>query len=251
MINLQNPQQSNTAQVTIPFFRGFPYLVTRLVAGFYHIILLPLSEEFESSRFREIARIQAMLNWLPTCLVLSSEACLYFSPDLREQPSGDIPTAGQIEWGKLVACERLPLTKQLYLRYEMLQRFNQQLSSHLGKGYSIILGDVTKGGRALQPEEEASLNGYQANGIPNGLSRCDRCRELKGECFDPKISLVVQISCRCENENLCAACLTPLYERKLNANYYSESDGNIWHVPGYCALDHQCQQVIGYSPGIS
>jgi len=31
--------------------------------------------------------------------------------------------------------------------------------------------------------------------------------------------------------------------RKLNANHYNEQDGQIWHVPGFGALSHQCQEV--------
>jgi len=31
-----------------------------------------------------------------------------------------------------------------------------------------------------------------------------------------------------------------LYKRKLNANCYNPADGNIWYVPGFSALSHQC-----------
>jgi hypothetical protein len=234
-----------------PHYQGFPYLVSNVVAGLHHIIPLPLSADFQYPRLRQVARIQAKLNQLPTCLVLSSEACLYIRPDLNEHPSSDIPSAEQIEWGKIIASEVFPMTDDLFLRYEMLQLFTQQLHSRQGTGYSVILGDVTKGGRPLQPGEETTMQGVKADGIPNGLSYCHKCQELRGECIDPKTSLVVQVSCQCENENLCAACLTPLYKRKLNANYYSQADGQIWHVPGYCALEHQCPQVIGSAPRVA
>jgi hypothetical protein len=231
--------------VAPPIFRGFPYLATRIVAGLHHIIPLPLSEAFEFPRLREIVRIQARLNRLPTCLVLNNEACLYVWPDGSEHPSCDIPNAPYVELERLVASESFPETDELVSRQEMLQRFAQQLKSGQGSGYSILLGDLTKGGRSLQPGEEVSLQGVQADGIPMGLARCPRCQELRGECVDPQTSLVVQVSCECENDNLCAACLTPFYARKLNANYYSESDGCIWHVPGFVALDHCCTQVMG------
>jgi hypothetical protein len=48
------------------------------------------------------------------------------------------------------------------------------------------------------------------------------------------------VHCRCQNDNRCAACGGFLYERKLNANYYNPSDGQIWHVPGFCRFRHQC-----------
>lgn len=47
------------------------------------------------------------------------------------------------------------------------------------------------------------------------------------------------VHCRCDNDNH-ARCGEVLFERKLNANFYDESDGQIWYVPGFCAFDHQC-----------
>ncbi len=46
----------------------------------------------------------------------------------------------------------------------------------------------------------------------------------------------MQVHCRCQNDNRCAACGGFLYERKLNANYYNARDGQIWHVPGFSGL---------------
>jgi hypothetical protein len=51
---------------------------------------------------------------------------------------------------------------------------------------------------------------------------------------------VMTVHCRCANDNRCAACGQPLYEHKLNANYYNPRDGQIWHVPAFCGLSHQC-----------
>jgi hypothetical protein len=50
----------------------------------------------------------------------------------------------------------------------------------------------------------------------------------------------MQIHCVCANLNFCAACLKPLYECKLNANYFNPSDCGVWHVPGFLALAHHC-----------
>jgi len=41
------------------------------------------------------------------------------------------------------------------------------------------------------------------------------------------------------------ACGGFLYERKLNANYYNPRDGQIWHVPGFCAFRHRCPPRSG------
>jgi hypothetical protein len=240
-----NLQQSLAAPVVPPLFRGFPYLVTRIVAALHHIIPLPLSEEFDLPRLREIARIQARLNRLPTCLVLNSEAGFFIRPDGSEYASSDIPSAPFVEIEKLVASEPFPDTDELAVHQEMLRRFAQQLNSSHGSENNFVVGDPGKGGRSLEPGEEASLQGVQENGVPMGLSRCPTCGEFIGECIAPQSDLVVPVHCRCQNDNLCAGCLTPLHERKLNANFYSESDNCIWHVPGYVAFHHQCPQVIG------
>jgi len=118
---------------------------------------------------------------------------------------------------KLIPIEVFRETNELVSRYEMLQSFAQQLHSRQGGKYSVILGDITKGGRSLQPGGEIPLQGTQADGIPASLARCRKRRELRGQCINPKTALVVQVHCKCENDNLCAACLTHLYERKLNS----------------------------------
>jgi len=51
---------------------------------------------------------------------------------------------------------------------------------------------------------------------------------------------VMTVHCLCDNGNRCARCGGRLSKRKLNANYYKPADGNIWHVPGFSALSHQC-----------
>jgi hypothetical protein len=173
--------QSLATSYAPPLFRGFPYLVSRIVAGLHHIIPLPLSDAFEFPRLREIARIQTRLNQLPTCLVLSSEACLFIWPDGREIPSCEIPNAPHVEFGKLLASEVFPETDDLVYRQEMLQRFTAQLHIHQGGGQYFVLGDLSKGGRSLRPEEEDSLQGVRADGVPNGLSRCSKYRELRGD----------------------------------------------------------------------
>jgi hypothetical protein len=107
----------------------------------------------------------------------------------------------------------------------------------------IVFGDLTKGGREASPAELRKLRGARKNGVPRGLKRCRTCGDWFGQCLDPAPQFsrkVMQVHCLRQNRNLCAACLTPLYERKLNANYFDLSDGEIWHVPGLSALAHEC-----------
>ncbi len=64
----------------------------------------------------------------------------------------------------------------------------------------------------------------------------------------------MQVHCRCQNDNRCAACGGFLYERKLNANYYNARDGQIWHVPGFSGFRHRCPDgtaaFIGTKPDV-
>jgi integrase len=40
-----------------------------------------------------------------------------------------------------------------------------------------------------------------------------------------------------------AGCLTPFYERKLNTNYFSESDRRIRYVPGFAGFTHSLPAI--------
>ena len=237
--------------IAYPIFRGFPYLVSRIVANLNHIIALPLSGVFDYARLREIAHVQVRLNQLPTCLVLGSEACLFIRPDGSEFVSSEVPTAPFVESERLIVSELFPEMDDLNMRQDMLRTFSQQLRSSYGAGYNFNIGDPTKAGRALQPGEEESLQGVQENGVPKGLTRCPHCGEYRGECITDHSNVVVSVYCKCEANNLCAGCLTPLFDRKLNAFFYSETDKCVWYVPGYLAFDHNCPKIVGSVPRVA
>jgi hypothetical protein len=70
--------------------------------------------------------------------------------------------------------------------------------------------------------------------------------ERRGRCFDPApqfSGMVMDVRCRCDNDNRCAACHGLLHERELNANFFDERDGRIWHVPGFSGLHHRCARA--------
>ena len=52
--------------------------------------------------------------------------------------------------------------------------------------------------------------------------------------------MIVPVACRCENWNRCARCHRNLEAYRLDSNFYNPEDGQIWFVPGPCALDHRC-----------
>jgi hypothetical protein len=57
----------------------------------------------------------------------------------------------------------------------------------------------------------------------------------------------MHVHCRCENHNRCARCGEQLAKRRLNANYYRESDRQIWHV-GTRRVIRICAAVYSIRP---
>jgi hypothetical protein len=218
----------------------FPYLETRLVAALYHVIVLPtISEE----ALLAVAISQALANELDTCLVLAPERCIYLV-DGQCRLSGDIPTNGILMTGSLKPSRRVSAWTATDATYATrVAILAESISSHPVTG--AIMGDLTKGGRPATAEDLLRLSGpnTEAPGVPKGLALCPVCHEYRGECLDPSPVFqdhVMTMHCLCDNGNRCARCGGRLSERKLNANYYNSADGNIWHVPGFEALGHQC-----------
>jgi len=230
---------SHTAVATLnlPVFDGYPYIVVRLQASFYHLSVVPADRPVRV--LRELARCQAQMNDLQACLALGPNSCFYYKPDGAESESTCVPHGGTIVSGILKSVEDFPRTNELLERQLRLESFVKNLKQ---KGYA--LGDPTKGGHKSDELEAERLTGKQPSGIPLGLSRCGKCSDWRGECIDPNPligGLVVRTHCRCENRNFCARCGERLCDRKVNANYYFEGDGMVWHVPGFCALRHRCE----------
>jgi hypothetical protein len=175
---------------------------------------------------------------LPTCLVLGDDLALYLEPEGDEKVSPDIPSGGILVAHRLCPPAPIPRSTELAARRD-------QLDALLATGPrpGALFGDITKGGRPATPEEQDRLNGRNAEGVPNGLERCPVCGEWQGECLDPSEQFagqLVRVHCRCANWNRCTRCGGLLYARRLNANYYNPADGQVWHVPGFCAFDHSC-----------
>src|SRR5579875_2628464 len=219
-------------------FGGFPYLATRISPTLYHIILLPRSKSLELCQ--AAAGCQAYLNQLPTCLVLDHDLCYYYTGSAAPTKSAHPPSGGFLVYGRLRAFREFPVTPELRARREALSSFGKQSGG-------FLFGDLTKGGRAASEDELRRLAGKQKNGVPAGLVRCSQCGEWKGECLDPSPSFknkVMSVHCTCDNNNLCAGCGRLLHARKLNANFFDEADGEIWHVPGFCAFGHRCGEGL-------
>jgi len=225
-----------------PSFDGYPYIVICITADLYHINLLSKQHDDSECYFR-IAQAQADANKLDVCLVKDSCEAVYFKSNQKPFVSEHIPWASVYTSGKLrLAMDQLT-DADLLLRKRALDDFIQQNTVKGG----VLLGDLTKGGHEASQYERINLRGIQENGTPKGLELCPVCGEYRGNCIDPNPhlpGLVVRVSCRCDNDNLCAYCGERLHSRKLNANYYNLKDGKIWHTPAFCGLNHRCAGSI-------
>lgn len=227
-------------QISCPYFEGFPYLVTRIVPALYHIILLP--SELSQEVLQRVALRQFIYNRLETCLVLTEGHCVYFRADNTMVVTDSMPWTTNYVTDKLLPSYEFPESDELRSRRESLSSF---INARRNEG--CLYGDLRKGGRPATPEELSMLAGKSNCGVPAGLAYCEKCGGWTGECLDPNPlfeNLIMVVHCRCENDNLCARCGQPLYDYKLNANYFG-GDGQIWHVPGFCCLSHSCADMQG------
>ena len=176
-----------------PFFKGYPYLVIRIVNALFHINLLSSDQNDPEDLFR-LAQAQADANKFDVCLVMDERSAVYFSSKHKPHFSKDIPVATIFIKDRLRLSVDQPVGADLLRRGGELETFIQSTSTKTG----FLLGDLTKGGRKATQEELIHLQGVQGNGLPKGLEICPVCGEYRGECLDPSprmSGLVVRVSC--------------------------------------------------------
>lgn len=222
------------------YFTGFPYILTHVVKGFHHVILLPA--DFGRADLEEIALRQVLANRLMTCLVLGETDCVYYGLDGTAMPSRDIPRFSLGCSGRLFPSIGFVEGPEIKARRAVFGEFIRSRQRN-----ATLFGDMTKGGRDATPEELARLEGFARDNIPKGLGRCWRCGEWRGECLDPNPKFkgkIMRVTCRCMNDNRCARCGEGLEDHKLNSNYFDPADGIVWHVPSFAGLKHRCPDLV-------
>ncbi len=222
-----------------PTFDGYPYLITRIVGGFYHV--MPFPAERSTGELRELAHRQHRANRLEAVLCLGPRDALAIGTGGSFSQTGTPPTGGRVFGGYLQPCENFPPTPEMLARIEALELLTEAVKARGG----TLLGDRTKGGRDATSEDLRRLAGFAPTGAPRGLERCDACQEWRGECLDPSPLFrgkMMRVHCICQNDNRCARCWGLLAGRKLNANEYDEKRKVVLHQPGFSALGHQCAE---------
>jgi len=221
----------------LPGFEGTPYLATRIEPELYHILLLPRDWPLYSQL--NVAFRQAESNRLPTHFLMTPDSCLWLQPCGAVVPARAEPSEVAIAFGNLEPCDLLPIDIELIERYGALREFVSE------RGALTIGCDSNRGGWAPSAEELELYGADPRDGVPAGLERCEECGEWCGECLDPDRPLdplVLPVSCVCENENECARCGEPFWERRLQSNWFDEEDRSLYYVPGLHALEHTCPQ---------
>ena len=233
-----------------------PYLVVEIVAGLYHVAVLPA--DFSDDHLEAVARAQVQANRLAACLVLGERRVLAIDAEGIERPETEIPLRLLGHWmsaavtGRLKTASPLPATDGLVRRQTALEAAVKKYPARRAEVLrqrgmlppaDFVVGDLTKGGRQATPDELQGLSGREPSGVPVGLVLCADCGFWKGQCLDPSPEFhgkVMRVCCRCENRNRCAACGETLYRFRLNANYYDPRADAVVHVPGFSGLSHQC-----------
>lgn len=228
-------------------FQSFPYLSTRIFPALYNINLYPRG--LTETEVIELARQQVRANKLPACLAFGWNRGLWFDGAGYEACQTFIPKGGAILDGRLKAPQDFSRDEGFAKRSQLLDEHSN--NSLKGGGY-VVGGPENCVREATQGD--AQIGELRGKTIPPSLTLCEVCGGMKGECFYPESECysgkIWKVACRCENDNLCAACSGPLFHHKLDSCFYDGDSKRILHVAGYLAMSHKCR-VTSQQAGIT
>ena len=167
-----------------------PYFITRVVPALYHVILLPADRgESDLSAF---ARAQTHANRLDGCVVLAEHRAIYIHANGRTTASDTPPTGGAIVAGHLAPAIEFVESDELRVRREQLDALVEAFRLRGG----VLVGDLTKGGRAATADELRRLEGVNEMAFLSGSH--DACAAVSGgEPAWIRVSSSAARSCRC------------------------------------------------------
>ena len=156
----------------LPVFDGYPYLVTALVGGLYHFIVLP--GDLGTAELLSLARRQHSANRLRTCLAIGADDALYVSDE--GETVAEVPRCSDPISDRLLGPEEFPVTAELRDRQQRLRGFIADSQARSAGGYLV---DRMRG-RTATAEDLVRLSGTDPHGVPVGLVRCAVCAAYRG-----------------------------------------------------------------------
>ena len=220
----------------LPPFDGTPYVTITLNPGVLQYFLLPA--EWDTEELVDFAVRQSSANKLLTVLAIRPSYSVWYFPDGTSGPVSDLPHPWMAVNGPVRPCRDIPETDELEERKARFSDF-AEMTFRRGK---VPPWNPEKSLRTATETELSELEGLQENGIPKGLSPCPDCGRWRGECLHNSRwkGSVLRIDCACNNDNLCARCLEPLAEFKLDTCVYDESKNEVRFIFPMMGTRHFC-----------
>ena len=223
----------------LPSFDETPYVTVALNPGVLQYFLLPA--EWDAGELVDFAVRQHSANKLLTVLALRPSYSLWYFPAGESGPVADLPHPWLAVDGPVRPCRDIPLTDELKARKARFSDFAEK-TFRRGK---VPPWNPEGSLRTATELELAELEGLQANGIPKGLAPCPDCGRWRGECLHSRFKgSVLRIDCACHNDNLCARCLEPLAEFKLDTCVYDEGKNEVRFIYPMMGTRHFCGRSL-------
>ena len=135
----QEAKSFSMSQEEFSCFKGYPYLVVRIMTALYHINLMT-AERSSLDWLCNIAQAQANANKFEVCLVLNAHVGVYFSSRHKPYSSEVIPRGGIAITDRLRLCVDQPSGEDFLRRGKDLEVFIENNSPKSG----FLLGDLKK-----------------------------------------------------------------------------------------------------------
>lgn len=229
-----DPVEARALLTSIPLFRGFPYLSTRILGALHHLMLLP---ERDEATLLAWARIQRDVNRLPTALVLGDERAVFLAPEGSESRFPEAPRASWLVSDAILPTFPLELAPGDRDRVDELARM---VATGKEEGNRYILPSPTMGGRLPTSHDLRSLTAPPGS-FP-GLERCSHCGDMQGRVLESRQGfrpLVYDVHCRCDAWNRCGACGQLFHPHRLESSSWDEDEGRRIPHPAWHALTHR------------
>ena len=224
-------------------FDGYPNLVTKVgTRALRHVMVLPADRSRDG--LVELATRQARANGLPTALVLGPTDAVEVT---TEEPAGlsTILSSGRVpQIDRLMPPERFRPTRELTRRRADLRAWVAE-DRLVERNFNYWGANPVP---RVATQEERRANRPRRDNPHPGIVHCPACGDLRGEALAFRYAArtktgVVDVYCRCQNRNRCAACGEWLAPHRLDAHHWSADYEGPCYVQASVGLLHRCSRV--------